>query len=172
MKLRNNYNVGDRILILHANTKNQLRKNDIGKIGTILDKRCSFCIVRLDGDDRDKNYNYGTFAKITKLSFHPFGSEDKLLNFERDKFMFEYIKQSYNITPILRDVEYLKNLKSWHGIITNERAELVGDVFIEVNNKLNEKFPDETNNIQKEEKSDKHEFDTLKMPQDEQENVF
>jgi len=40
MKQRNNYN--------------------IGKIGTIIDKRCSFCIVHLDNDNSNKNYNYGT----------------------------------------------------------------------------------------------------------------
>lgn len=146
MKLRNNYNVGDRILILHANTKNQLRKNDIGKIGTILDKRCSFCVVHLDGDDRDKNYNYGTFAKITKVTLDQ-GPDlpEQVGSGSLIDAMFTFFR---NRNPKLVDVSYRKDVNKWVGKLIDGSDRLIGTVLIEVNNKLNEKFPDEANNIQ------------------------
>lgn len=125
MKLRNNYNVGDRILILHANTKNPLRKDDIGKIGTIIDKRCSFCIVHLDGDDRDKNYNYGTFAKISKV-------------YVKDK---PYATLEEAIEAIGHGPLQVNNSvyfdKHWQMVVEN--GDFKENLLIEVNNKLNVK---------------------------------
>lgn len=138
MKLRNNYNVGDRILILHANTKNQLRKNDVGKIGTILDKRCSFCIVRLDGDDRDKNYNYGTFGKINKVVFNPFGQDDEL-NFNSIEDALKYVENTYHITPTIDEIVYNKGMRYWQAEVFTENNEFVGFIVIYINNKLNDK---------------------------------
>lgn len=57
-------NIGDRIKILHCNKKNPLRKDDLGKEGTVVEVRPSYVKVQLDGDDRIKNYNYKTFKTI------------------------------------------------------------------------------------------------------------
>lgn len=159
MKLRNNYNIGDRILILHANTKNQLRKNDIGKIGTILDKRCSFCVVHLDGDDRDKNYNYGTFAKITKVYVSLIGSSvtlDEALNqevtFNTIKEAFDYIRDTFkeysNYEWSLNPAIYDKRIPAWRSHILCKLPEYntpqcFGFMRIEINTELNNKFPEE-----------------------------
>lgn len=55
--------LGKRVQIVHANTKNPLRKDDVGRIGTVKEVRCSFIKVLLDGDTKVKNYNYGTFKE-------------------------------------------------------------------------------------------------------------
>lgn len=135
MKLRNNYNMGDRILILHANTKNPLRKDDIGKIGTILDKRCSFCIVRLDGDDRDKNYNYGTFGKIVQVDFSPY--EDYPGDFTN--LTLEEVLQYINhhcTTPTISNAVYKEN--KWNSIVYDEDKEF-GIIYFTIDNRLNDK---------------------------------
>lgn len=126
MKLRNNFEVGDRILILHANTKNQLRKDDVGKIGTILDKRCSFCIVHLDGDDRDKNYNYGTFAKVTGVYLDKGGSSLSLDEAMRDSPEFNTVEEAlefvekdctYATNFFIKDIIYDKRIPAWRGLV-------------------------------------------------------
>lgn len=119
MKLRNNFEVGDKILILHANEKNPLRKNDIGKIGTILDKRCSFCIVHLDGDDRDKNYNYGTFAKVT-------GATVKDTDYNTVEEALEAVaKANPSATSLSVDPYYSKVMKKWFGKVVADKMSVV-----------------------------------------------
>jgi len=153
MKLRNNYNVGDRILILHANTKNQLRKNDVGKIGTILDKRCSFCIVHLDSDDRDKNYNYGTFAKITGVHVSLTGSsvplEEALIqevSFNTVEEALNYVEQQFNSfiigKVVIGEVKKDKRISAWRGLLLAPMdgyncPQAVGFIRFTINEQLN-----------------------------------
>lgn len=146
MKLRNNYNIGDRILILHANVKNQLRKNDIGKIGTIIDKRCSFCIVHLDEDDRNKNYNYGTFGKITKV-YVKLDNQNEEIPFNTIEESLDYIKSKfpeYDGTPYVGNVAYEKSIKGWRGNIFNTSSKLnfpqpIAWIRISFDSRLNDK---------------------------------
>lgn len=158
MKLRNNYNVGDRILILHTNTKNQLRKDDVGKIGTILDKRCSFCVVHLDGDDRDKNYNYGTFAKITKCYVSLSGGLCTLAKALEKEVPFDTVEEALvyaekdcaqfiigNATT--HNILYDKRIPAWRGNIVApmdgcDVPQSIGFIRFDINEKLNVKFPE------------------------------
>lgn len=64
MKEYKTHNVGERIEILIANKKNPQRKDDVGRQGIVNEVRCSFVKVLLDGDQKDKNYNYGTFKVV------------------------------------------------------------------------------------------------------------
>lgn len=52
MKLRNLYNEGDKVVITSTHG------NDLGKIGIIVEKRCSFCKIQLLNPDGTPELNW------------------------------------------------------------------------------------------------------------------
>lgn len=49
------YNKGDKVIITHSHS------DDVGKIGTIVEVRCSFCKIAIDGYPKPLNHTYAQF---------------------------------------------------------------------------------------------------------------
>lgn len=58
MKNRDNFNVGDKVIIVRTHG------DDLNKIGTIVDIRCSFCKIQIEDYKKPVNHCYGQFKKI------------------------------------------------------------------------------------------------------------
>lgn len=55
------YKVGDVVKILHSHS------DDIGKVGKIVEVRCSFCKIEIEGYPKPRNHTYGQFKKIDEI---------------------------------------------------------------------------------------------------------
>lgn len=52
------FNVGDIVEIVYSHS------DDKGKIGTIVERRPSFCKIQIDGYPKPRNHTYGQFRKV------------------------------------------------------------------------------------------------------------
>lgn len=52
------HNVGDKVIITQTNG------DDLGKIGTIVEVRHSFCKIQIEGYKKPLNHTYSQFKKI------------------------------------------------------------------------------------------------------------
>lgn len=52
------FNVGETVEIVHSHS------DDLGKIGTIVEVRPSFCKIQIEGYKKPRNHTYGQFKKV------------------------------------------------------------------------------------------------------------